>query len=104
MQSQMVLQTSERLAILVASNLDTNESRDAIIRDNIGNHINYSHHSKLNLLTLCVVITVEQRDASDNNDVIFPSQELLNEAESSFSTLPSASIRLPASLIQSRGL
>ena len=36
MQSQMVLQTSERFAILVAENLDTNETLE-IVRDNIGN-------------------------------------------------------------------
>ena len=37
MQSQMVLETSERLAILLAKNLDSNETRDPIIRENIGN-------------------------------------------------------------------
>ena len=37
MQSQMVLQTSERFAILVAENLDMNETVE-IVRDNIGNH------------------------------------------------------------------
>ena len=36
MQSQMVLQTSERFAILVAENLETNEARE-VVRDNIGN-------------------------------------------------------------------
>ena len=37
MQSQMVLETSERLAILLAQNLGMNETREPIIRDNIGN-------------------------------------------------------------------
>ena len=36
MQSQMVLQTSESFAILIAENLDTNETRE-VVRDNIGN-------------------------------------------------------------------
>ena len=39
MQSQMVLQTSERFAILVAENLDTNETRE-VAKDNIGNRVN----------------------------------------------------------------
>lgn len=38
MQSQMVLETSERLAILLAKSLGMNETREPIIRDNIGNH------------------------------------------------------------------
>ena len=44
MQSQMVLQTSERFAILVAENLDTNETRE-IVRENIGNVGNYYHYN-----------------------------------------------------------
>ena len=47
---------------------------------------------------------MEQRNASDNTDVIFPSQELLNEANETFDSKLSATIQLPASLIQSRGL
>jgi len=46
---------------------------------------------------------VEQRDASDNNDFIFPSQELLNKAEDNFASKTSALIQIPARLIQSRG-
>ena len=37
MLSQMVLKTSERFAILLAENQDTNEPLE-IVRDNIGNH------------------------------------------------------------------
>ena len=51
-----------------------------------------------------LVISVEQRNASDNTDVIFPSQELLNEANETFDSQLSATIRLPAILIQSRGV
>jgi len=46
---------------------------------------------------------VEQRDASDNNDFIFPSQELLNKAEDNFASKTSALIQIPAGLIQGRG-
>ena len=46
---------------------------------------------------------MEQRNASDKNDVVFPSQDLLNEVNKTFDSKLSATIRLPASLIQSRG-
>jgi len=37
MQSQIVLESSERLAILLAKNLGMNETSEPLIRDNIGN-------------------------------------------------------------------
>lgn len=100
----MVLESSERLAILLAKSLDGNETRAPIIRNNIGSHQNLATTIKCVNGVIILVISVEQRNASDNNDVIFPAQELLNKAADNLASKTSASIQIPASLIQSRGL
>jgi len=46
---------------------------------------------------------VEQRNASDNTDFIFPSQELVNMTADNFASKTSAVIQIPAGVIQSRG-
>jgi len=53
---------------------------------------------------LPLVITAELRNISENNDsVIFPSQDLLNEMPDSFVGASNSFIIIPPSLIKERG-